>query len=264
MEHSREAVVLKLNRDELKRVIGSLGLSGVDRRSQQSMQLALLGQPALSVESILRALAATIGNEPRSRPDARATSAARAKSSAPAARSSVKPGTDSHVGGPFVAIDFETADRGRDSACAVAIVRVEGETIQSRVVRLIRPPRRAFEFTYIHGIRWSDVAREPAFGAVWTDLMPALEGAAFIVAHNASFDRSVLETCCRTSAIAPPSLPFECTVKWARKTWDLYPTNLPAVCKHLNLALKHHDAGSDAEACARIMIAARKARAQKS
>jgi len=162
--------------------------------------------------------------------------------------------------GPFVAVDFETADSGRDSACAVGLVRVEEDAVVERVVRLIRPPRRRFEFTYIHGLRWTDVAHEPTFGEVWPELAPVLKNVRFLVAHNAGFDRSVLRACCARHRLVPPSLPFECTVKWARKTWGIYPTNLPAVCRHLELALRHHDAGSDAEACARIMLAARRAR----
>ena len=44
----------------------------------------------------------------------------------------------------FAAIDFETADRGPDSACAVGAVRVVGTRIVKRVRYLIRPPRPAF------------------------------------------------------------------------------------------------------------------------
>ena len=50
----------------------------------------------------------------------------------------------------FAAIDFETADYGSDSACAVGVVRVEGGRIAKRYQALIRPPRSAFQFTYIH------------------------------------------------------------------------------------------------------------------
>lgn len=165
-----------------------------------------------------------------------------------------------HIDGAFVAIDFETADYGRDSACSVALMRVERDRIVRKAVRLIRPPRRDFVFTYIHGIRWADVAHEPVFASVWRDLEPMLEGASFLAAHNASFDKGVLRACCEAAGMEPPALPFECTVKWARKAWNLRPANLPAVCRHLDLPLNHHDAASDAEACARIMIAARKAR----
>jgi DNA polymerase III subunit epsilon len=46
----------------------------------------------------------------------------------------------------FAAIDFETADYERDSACAVGIVRVADGRVVRRVYHLIRPPRREFVF----------------------------------------------------------------------------------------------------------------------
>lgn len=157
----------------------------------------------------------------------------------------------------FVALDFETADRYRDSACAVGVVRVEGNRITRRAHHLIRPPRRTFEYTGVHGISWGHVAGEPAFLEVWRRVAPLLEGAEFIAAHNASFDRSVLQACCAMFAMEAPQLRFECTVKLARARWQLRPTTLPDVCRHLGLALRHHDALSDAEACAGIVLAAR-------
>ncbi len=156
----------------------------------------------------------------------------------------------------FVAIDFETADSGHDSACAVALVRVEGARIVERERRLIRPPRRHFEFTWVHNITWEQVARERSFGPVWSTLLPVLRGAQFLAAHNASFDRSVLYACCAAAGIAPPAIPFRCTVELARRTWGIYPTKLPDVCRHLHLPLTHHDPMSDAEACANIVIEA--------
>jgi DNA polymerase III subunit epsilon len=156
----------------------------------------------------------------------------------------------------FVAIDFETADVQRDSACSIALVRVERGAIVAREHRLIRPPRAEFEFSYLHGIEWKHVKNEPAFGEVWRSVAPILDGAHFLAAHNASFDRSVLETCCAAARLAPPKQRFECTVLLARRTWGIYPTKLPNVCEALGIPLKHHDALSDAEACARILIAA--------
>lgn len=157
---------------------------------------------------------------------------------------------------PFVAIDFETADSGRDSACAVALVRVEAGEIVGRAHRLIRPPRRTFEFTAIHGISWRDVAREGTFADVWPALSPMVEGVAFLAAHNAAFDQSVLRACAAQSGLSPPATPFLCTVKVARTAWNLRPTRLPDVARHLRLPLTHHNAASDAELCARIVLAA--------
>jgi DNA polymerase-3 subunit epsilon len=158
--------------------------------------------------------------------------------------------------GAFVAIDFETADRGSDSACAVALVRVEDLRIVARQSCLLRPPRRRFQFTYVHGITWEQVAEEPTFAEAWPALARLLDGAAFLAAHNASFDRSVLHACCGAAGLSLPELPFTCTMQLARRTWGIYPTKLPDVCAHLGFPLRHHDPASDADACARIVIAA--------
>src|SRR5689334_5226879 len=87
----------------------------------------------------------------------------------------------------FVAIDFETADYGADSACAVGLVRVEGWTVVARESRLIRPPRRYIRFTDLHGITWAHVEGAPIFADVWPRLCPLLDGAKYFVAHNAGF-----------------------------------------------------------------------------
>jgi DNA polymerase III subunit epsilon len=162
-----------------------------------------------------------------------------------------------HPSAPFVAIDFETADYPADSACSVGMVRVERGRVVARAHRLIRPPRPTFAFTDIHGLRWEDVRHEPAFGDVWRDVRPLLRGASFLAAHNASFDRGVLHACCETSRLPAPDIDFMCTVALARRRWGIYPTKLPDVCRRLLIPLRHHDALSDAEACARIVVASR-------
>ena len=156
----------------------------------------------------------------------------------------------------FAAIDFETADEKRDSACALSIVIVENGCITKQITHLIRPPRERFLFSYIHGIQWSDVADKPPFKQLWPQIYSDLQNIDFIAAHNATFDKSVLNTCCYEASVKPPAIPFVCTVNLARNAWGIYPTKLPDVCKRLNISLKHHDAASDAMACARIVLAA--------
>lgn len=154
----------------------------------------------------------------------------------------------------FVAIDFETADHGRDSACAIGLVRVESGWITERAHRLIRPPRPDMVFSYIHGLSWDDVREAPVFAAVWHDLQPVLAGADFLVAHNAPFDRGVLRACCEAAGLPEPLLPWQCTVRMARQILGIKPANLRHVCDTLGIELRHHEALSDAEACARIMV----------
>jgi DNA polymerase III subunit epsilon len=159
-------------------------------------------------------------------------------------------------GATFTAIDFETANAYRNSACAVGLVRVEGGRVVRRAHTLIRPPFRLFTFTYLHGIDWAAVRSSPTFAGVWPLMASFFEGVDFVAAHNAPFDASVLRAAAQQYGIALPHLPFKCTVRLARETWGLRPTTLRHVADFLGIPLRHHDAGSDAEACARIVLAA--------
>jgi DNA polymerase-3 subunit epsilon len=156
----------------------------------------------------------------------------------------------------FLAIDFETANYAADSACSIGLVLVEGARILKTAQYLIQPPYRDFVFTHVHGITWQNVASAPFFDEIWTKIAPFFGEIDFLVAHNASFDQKVLIACCQRYQLAPPTLPFQCTVKLARKNLGIYPTNLPSVCRTLSIPLNHHDALSDAIACAKIAIVA--------
>jgi DNA polymerase III subunit epsilon len=156
----------------------------------------------------------------------------------------------------FAAIDFETANYNRDSACAVGIVIVSEGKIVQRIHTLIKPPNSFFQFTHIHGLTWEDVEDEAEFREVWPNINKHIKDVEFLAAHNASFDRGVLNACCSTYGLSNITKPFICTVQVARSKWNIHPTKLPNVCDHLNIELNHHEALSDAEACARIILAA--------
>lgn len=152
----------------------------------------------------------------------------------------------------IVALDFETADYGADSACALGMARIVDGRIAGTKAFLIRPPRRRFTFTYIHGLTWDDVKDASTFRDLIPDIEAFLSGANYLAAHNAGFDRNVLAACYARSRRAGPRVPFLCTVRMARAAWGIRPTKLPDVCRHLGIGLRHHDAASDALACAKI------------
>lgn len=133
---------------------------------------------------------------------------------------------------------------------------VEDGVVAAARSLLIRPPTSYFQFTDLHGIGWSDVKDAPAFMEVWRGLAPILAGAHSFAAHNAPFDRSVLQACCARSGLRTPRVPFVCTVQVARRLWNIRPTRLPDVCRRLGIGLDHHDAASDAFACAQIVARA--------
>lgn len=74
--------------------------------------------------------------------------------------------------------------------------------------------------------------------------------------HSAPFDADVLRATCAWYGVEVPDMQFECTVRVAGASWGLRPTTLRHVADHLGLSVQHHDAGSDAEACASIVLAA--------
>jgi DNA polymerase III subunit epsilon len=82
-----------------------------------------------------------------------------------------------------------------------------------------------------------------------------IEGADYLVAHNAPFDRTVLYACCRAAKTGIHEHEFVCTVQVARNTWNIRPTTLNNVCDFCGIELNHHEALSDARAAANIMIA---------
>ena len=156
----------------------------------------------------------------------------------------------------FLAIDFETANTEANSACAVGLVRVENKKIVHKEVHLIRPPSRKFMFSYIHGIHWTDVENAPTWSELWPVIEPQFKDIEFLAAHNSGFDRRVLNGVCEHYGIKAPNIPFSCSMQLARREWNIRPTKLSDVCRHLDIELNHHEALSDAMACARIFISA--------
>ena len=158
----------------------------------------------------------------------------------------------------IVALDFETANYGLESACALSMVRIYDDNITNERTFLIKPPNRNFRFTYIHGIRWDDVRDSPTFAEIFSDVSDFAKGADYFLAHNAPFDRGVLRHCCEYWDLEYPKIPFLCTLKGCRRSLSLQRNSLDFVCSYLNIPLNHHDARSDALAAAEIFIRLRK------
>ncbi|MCB7130303.1 MAG: 3'-5' exoribonuclease [Candidatus Brocadiales bacterium] len=157
-----------------------------------------------------------------------------------------------------VAIDFETANSKRLSVCAMGVAVVEEQKIVERASWLIRPPELYFDpyNTYIHGITESDVADKPEFNELWGDIRQYFQGG-LLIAHNASFDISVLRHVLDEYDIAYPSFRYLCTRAIAKRAWPrLLSYSLDTVSDHLGITFKHHDAEEDAVACAEVALRA--------
>lgn len=156
----------------------------------------------------------------------------------------------------FVAIDFETANRSRDSACAVGLAVVRAGRITESYSSLIQPPTLEFDqdFIGIHGITPDAVRNAPPFAEVWPEIERRC-GDGLVAAHNASFDVGIISACAGHDDRACLPGRYVCTVELARAVLPGLPNHkLRTLANVFGLPLDHHDAASDAVACAELAI----------
>lgn len=158
---------------------------------------------------------------------------------------------------PFVALDFEGADEKTDSACSLALIRVEGGRIVGEWSSLFRPPREWIKTRHVHGLSWMDLRDQPTFARAFPDALKLMDGVAYLVAHNASYDNRMLRGGCAAAGIEPPALPMFCTQALARAFWPGLPQRLNELATRFKIPLQHHQALSDAQACAKLVLRAR-------
>jgi DNA polymerase-3 subunit epsilon len=158
----------------------------------------------------------------------------------------------------FVAIDFETANTNRSSVCSIGLVVVKSGTVAEEYYQLIKPTDMYFDpiCVRIHGITPEDVKDAPSFNEVWTDISHLLEGN-LVIAHNASFDMSVLRHSLDECKFDYPSFSYNCTVNVSKKTWPgLHSYSLNVVAEYLQIEFKHHHALEDAQVAAQVYLEA--------
>lgn len=147
----------------------------------------------------------------------------------------------------FTAIDFETAQGYRWSICQVGLVRVEYGKITNEINLLVQPPNNYYwnRFIDIHGITPEDTANAPTFDKIWHKIEPFIKKQT-VVAHNGlSFDFPVLQKTLEYYGMPVPLYEKHCTYR-------IFKENLASLCNNYLIPLNHHDALSDARACAKM------------
>ncbi|KMO58183.1 DNA polymerase III subunit alpha, partial [Lacticaseibacillus rhamnosus] len=93
----------------------------------------------------------------------------------------------------FIAMDFETANRKRASACSLALVVVQQNRVVDSFYTLINPQMQFDpQNIRIHGITPDMVQDQPTFDRVWPHIQMFYTPGRIVTAHNAPFDVSVL------------------------------------------------------------------------
>jgi|GEM_PF-1054158 len=158
------------------------------------------------------------------------------------------------LGLDFISIDFETANSQRVSACSIGIVVVKNGLISDRIYHYINPGDVVWGQINmkIHKITPEKVKDADSFPEMWKKISHLFDNT-LIIAHNASsFDMSVLRYCLDLHNIPAPDFKYGCTMQSAKNNgWD---AKLKDLCKKFKIPLDHHNALSDAEACAMLAL----------
>ena len=158
----------------------------------------------------------------------------------------------------YAVFDCETTGTNpeRDEIVSLALVLLDPDGYETaRFGSLVRPSSPIpGEASAIHGIQDADVADSPTFAELARKLLERLGGRVF-VAHNASFDLTMLRSALRSVGVEyrPPAV--ACTLDAFRILEPLAEAHgLEAICARHDVQLvSAHDAMHDAEATAALV-----------
>lgn len=156
----------------------------------------------------------------------------------------------------YVVIDVETPNSLNNSISAIGITLVENCQITDTFYTLVNP-EQTFDIinSNITGITQQMVEDKPTFPVLWPTIENYIEKG-ILVAHNASFDLTVLSKCMQKYQIEwYPYNYYLCTYRMSKKIFTQCENyRLKTICDMLGISYNAHHAGSDSEACAKLLI----------
>lgn len=160
----------------------------------------------------------------------------------------------------FISIDFEIANNNFDSACSIGMVFVEGLKIIDQKYFTIKPPVEYYDpkMTEIHNLSDETLNNSPTFEEVWNEIDCYFKKDTLVIAHNAQFDMNVLRSCLITYDIPSPNFSYVCSIPLSNRAIKSKGVSQSLLDRtnYFNIKMdNHHNALSDAKACAELVIA---------
>ena len=155
----------------------------------------------------------------------------------------------------YAVFDVETPNSRNDRMSAIGLSLLE-DGVETRHFYTLVDPETEFDAFNIQltGITPRMVRGQPTFPVLWELLRPLLERG-ILCAHNAPFDLGVLGRCLRDYGLDwGPCRDYVCTCQIGRRLLPEAPNHrLNTLAALLDLPLQHHNALSDARACAGLL-----------
>ena len=155
----------------------------------------------------------------------------------------------------YIAFDVETPNSENSRMSAIGVTVLEDGEITEKFSTLVNPETWFAPFNInLTGITPEMAERAPSFDELWPQLEPILSSG-LLIAHNAPFDMSVLAKCLRAYCVEwQDRVAYACTCQMGRRCYpELHNHRLNTLCAYRNIALDHHQAGSDSRACALLL-----------
>ncbi len=153
----------------------------------------------------------------------------------------------------FIAVDFETANPQRVSACAIGYAKVSDGNVTESNSFLIKPiGGHALFQSKIHGIKDEHTCNKPDFIGIFPDIKGIFE---YPLVGHSLFDKQVLNALSDHYSLGLNFSYTDSSAVAKEKLPTLKNHKLKTLVKHFSLPdFKHHDAEEDAIACAKIFL----------
>lgn len=153
----------------------------------------------------------------------------------------------------FTFFDVETPNKHNDKICSIGAVQTDSRgNVINRITALVNPEANFDDVCMrIHGISPIDVRAAQTLPELWESQLKRIFIESKMVAHNATFDLSVIWKSLLGYGIEIPRIDYACTMAMARRQHpELGNYKLPFVCDCFGIRMhRHHEAESDADAC---------------
>ena len=159
----------------------------------------------------------------------------------------------------YIAFDVETPNHLNDRISQIGITVLDNDTIEDQYNYLVDPEADFDEFNIkLTGITPDAVTGALNFPALWEKIGPIFSSG-ILVAHNAPFDLRVLNNCLHAYDIVwKSSVEYICTRNVAKQKLPEISHSLKNMAAFYNITLDHHNAASDSEVCAKLLLEYRK------
>jgi DNA polymerase-3 subunit epsilon len=154
----------------------------------------------------------------------------------------------------YTVFDVETPNYANNRMSAIGIVVMEDDQIRQRFYSLVNPECHFDGFNVaLTGITPEMVADAPTFDQLWPQIRSYFDNA-ILMAHNAQFDMAVLAKCLQHYGITwKDTAQYICTCRMGKPCLPMLANHkLNTICDYYGIELEHHQADSDALACAEI------------